>query len=43
MSKLMGFVFNSDRAACIDRIKEIGYQEFAVDMAAKKIQTIKRK
>jgi hypothetical protein len=43
ISKIFGFVFNSDRAACINRIKETGYSEFAVEMANSKRQTIKRK
>ena len=32
ISKIFGFVFNSDRKACIDRIKEIGNEEFACEM-----------
>jgi hypothetical protein len=43
ISKMFGIVFNSDRAACISRIKEIGYPEYAVEMANSKRQTIKRK
>ncbi len=43
MSKAFGFIFNSDRAACITRIKEIGYEGFAIEMANNKMQTIKRK
>lgn len=42
-SKVIGFVLNSDRSACIARIKEIGYDDFAVDMAASRRQTLKRK
>jgi hypothetical protein len=35
--------FNSDRSACIARIKETGYDEFAIEMAESRRQTIKRK
>lgn len=43
MSKAIGFILNSDRKACIDRIRETGYENFATEMADKKIQTIRRK
>lgn len=43
ISKAFGFIFNSDRSACIVRIKEIGYYDYAVEMATSKRQTIKRK
>jgi len=43
ISKAFGFVFNSDRAACIARIKEAGYEIYAVEMAETKRQTIKRR
>lgn len=43
ISRIFGVIFNSDRPACINRIKEIGYPEFAVEMAGSKRQTIKRK
>jgi len=43
ISRVIGFVFNSDRNACLDKIKEIGYDEFAKEMALKKMQTVKRK
>jgi hypothetical protein len=43
ISKVFGIIFNSDRAACIDTIKETGYNEFAIEMANNKRQTIKRK
>ncbi len=43
ISKVIGVVLNSNRAACIERIKEIGYNNFALEMANKKSQTIKRK
>jgi hypothetical protein len=42
ISKAFGYIFNSDRSACINRIKEIGYDDFAIDMANSKRQTIKR-
>jgi hypothetical protein len=43
ISKAFGFIFNSDRSACIARIKETGYDEFAIEMAESRRQTIKRK
>ena len=43
ISKLIGFVFNSNRQACITRIKEIGYEGFSLEMTEKKAQTLKRK
>ncbi len=43
ISKIIGMILNSDRAACVERIKETGYDEFALEMSEKKIQTIKRK
>ena len=43
IAKIFGLVFNSDRSACINRIREIGYDHFAAEMAADKKQTIKRK
>ena len=42
ISRVIGFVFNSDRNACLAKIKEIGYDEFAKEMAANKTQTIKK-
>lgn len=42
ISKAFGFIFNSDRAACIDQIKELGYNGFAMEMAGSKKHTIAR-
>jgi hypothetical protein len=42
ISKAFGFIMNSDRSACISRIREIGYTEFAAEMSAKRMQSIKR-
>jgi hypothetical protein len=42
-SKIIGYVLNSDRAACINRIKEIGYVDFAFEMAETRRHSIKRK
>ncbi|MCX6235560.1 MAG: DUF3795 domain-containing protein [Bacteroidetes bacterium] len=42
ISRLFGVIFNSDRPACIKRIKEIGYDNYASEMATNKRQTIKR-
>ena len=43
ISKIMALAFNSDRAACINRIKEVGYEDYAKEMTAMKRQSIKRK
>lgn len=43
LSKIIGFVFNSDRKACISRINEIGYDGYSMEMAESRRQTIKRK
>jgi len=42
MSRLFGFVFKSDRAACIAQIKHSGIAGHTEIMAGKKIHTIKR-
>jgi hypothetical protein len=42
MSKIFGLLFGSDRKACIKRIKEIGLDAFAGEMAEKKSHTIKK-
>jgi hypothetical protein len=42
-SKLFGLILRSDRPACIQRIKEIGYEQYAEEMATNKRQSIKRK
>ena len=41
-SKLIGLVLRSDRPACIRRIKETGYEKYALEMATCKRQSIKR-
>lgn len=43
MGKLMGFIFNSDRVACIDRIREVGAEAFAAEMTTKGAMTLKRR
>ena len=42
ISKLFGFIFRSDRAACIAQIRDLGIQGHADTMAARKQQAIKR-
>lgn len=42
-SKFFALVFGSDRQACVDRIKETGYDSFAQEMAEKGSHTIKKK
>jgi hypothetical protein len=43
ISRVIGVILNSNRAACIHRIEEVGYDQFAIEMAENKRQTIKRK
>jgi|APDOM4702015248_1054824.scaffolds.fasta_scaffold448981_1 hypothetical protein len=43
VAKMFGFVFNSDRGRCIERIKEVGYLKYAAEMAENKKQTLPRK
>lgn len=43
ISKAIGFMMNSDRPACINRIKETSPDAFAEEMAASKRHSIKRK
>jgi hypothetical protein len=42
ISKVFGFIFRSDRAACICQIRELGIESHAANMAKNKWQTIKR-
>lgn len=42
-SKLFAFVFGSDRKACINMIKEKGYEAYAEEMTKRGSQTIKKK
>jgi len=42
MAKLFGLIFNSDRAACIDAIRQNGYEQFAASMAREGRMTFKR-
>jgi hypothetical protein len=42
MAKVFQVVFRSDRAACIDQIKQLGLEGHARAMAARGSQTIKR-
>jgi iron complex transport system substrate-binding protein len=42
IARLFGFIFRSDRRACVLRIKEIGLEPFAKEMAEKGAQTIRR-
>ena len=43
IGKLFGLIFNSNRTACIERIREIGYNGFALEMDDSRMQTIKRR
>lgn len=42
-SKLFAFVFKSDRQACINMIKEKGYDAYAEEMTKRELQSIKKK
>jgi hypothetical protein len=42
ISKVLGFIFRSDRAACISQIRQLGVEGYAADMAKNKRQTIKK-
>lgn len=42
ISKIFGFIFRSNRKACIARIKEIGLDAFAKEMAEKGMYSIRR-
>jgi len=43
VAKLFGFLFRSDRPACIAQVRELGIQGHADDMARQKRQTVKRR
>lgn len=42
ISRLFGFVFRSNRAACIQRIREVGTTTFAREMAERRRYTLPR-
>jgi hypothetical protein len=42
ISKIVGFLLRSDRAACIQQIKTIGMQGHADTMAKQRLQTIRK-
>jgi hypothetical protein len=42
MAKLFGFIFRSDRAACIKLIQEKGLEDYATYMAENRIQSIRK-
>lgn len=43
MAKVFGFIFKSDRRACIERIREIGTEAFAKEMADIRVPSIPRR
>jgi hypothetical protein len=43
MANVFGFIFNSDRRACIERIRAIGSEAFAKEMTDFGAQSIKRR
>ncbi|MFC1489575.1 DUF3795 domain-containing protein [Candidatus Latescibacterota bacterium] len=42
MAKLFAVIFRSNRKACIEMIKDKGYEEFAAYMTENELQSIKR-
>jgi hypothetical protein len=42
IAKFFSLIFRSDRKACISRIKAVGYDACANEMAEKKVMTIKK-
>ncbi len=42
VARIFGFVFRSDRAACIEQIRELGVQGHADEMAKQRRPSIKR-
>jgi hypothetical protein len=42
IAKIFGFIFRSDRKACIDMIKDKGYDAYAEYMTENRLQSIKR-
>jgi hypothetical protein len=42
MSKLFGLVFRSDRKACVERIRSVGRDQYAAEMAASKKPSLSR-
>ena len=43
MSRFFSLIFNSDRDACVARIKAVGKEDYAEEMAKRGSQTIPRK
>ncbi len=42
-SKLMSVVFNSNRRACVEKIRELGVEGYAAHMAERKLQSLPRR
>jgi hypothetical protein len=42
IARVFGFIFRSDRQACIELIKEKGVEQYAAEMAKNQIMTIRR-
>jgi hypothetical protein len=43
IAKVFGLIFNSDRAACIVKLKQLGPAEYAVFMASHRLQSLPRR
>lgn len=42
IGKIVGLILNSDRSACIKRIKEAGYEQYAKEMAQSERHSLQR-
>lgn len=43
IARLFGLVFNSDRAACVERLRELGPDRYAAFMASRRLQSLPRR
>jgi hypothetical protein len=43
VARLFGLVFNSNRAACVARIRELGPERYAAEMASRRLQSLPRR
>jgi len=43
IGRVIGFFFNSDRQACLKRIKEVGYEQFSAEMQEKNWVSLPRR
>jgi len=43
IAKLFGLVFNSNRAACVDKIRALGPEQYAAFMSGRRLQSLPRR